>query len=50
MSRRAGDMSREGSQRNQQTLKSLLKLEPNKLCADCKLQKRASPAPFHVLP
>lgn len=37
-------MSRRGDaatqQRNQQTLKSLLKLEPNKICADCKIHKR----------
>jgi hypothetical protein len=25
---------------NQQTIKSLLKLEPNKVCADCKRNKR----------
>jgi len=27
---------------NQQTIKSLLKLEPNKVCADCKRNKRQS--------
>lgn len=40
----ASTMSRRGDaatqQRNQQTLKSLLKLEPNKICADCKIHKR----------
>ncbi|SPO04986.1 related to zinc finger protein Gcs1p [Cephalotrichum gorgonifer] len=40
MSRRV-DASRQATQaqRNQQTLKSLLKLEPNKVCADCKIHK-----------
>lgn len=42
-------MSRRGDaatqQRNQQTLKSLLKLEPNKICADCKIHKRTLPIP-----
>lgn len=30
---------------NQQTIKNLLKLEPNKICADCKRNKRQSPPP-----
>lgn len=47
MSRR-GDSSRAGAQRNQQTLQSLLKLEPNKMCADCKIHKRTFHYPFRM--
>ncbi|CAI4219936.1 unnamed protein product [Parascedosporium putredinis] len=39
MSRRAPNPAQERAQKNQQTLKNLLKLEPNKICADCKTHK-----------
>jgi hypothetical protein len=39
MSRRAGT---ERAAENQQTIKNLLKLEGNKVCADCKKNKRTS--------
>jgi stromal membrane-associated protein len=39
MSRRAGT---ERAAENQQTIKNLLKLEGNKVCADCKKNKRKS--------
>ncbi|PKS11510.1 hypothetical protein jhhlp_003275 [Lomentospora prolificans] len=39
MSRRAPNPAQERAQKNQQTLKNLLKLEPNKICADCKINK-----------
>ena len=41
MSRRADPASGRAGQ-NQQTIKSLLKLEGNKSCADCKRNKRMS--------
>ena len=40
MSRRAPDPAAERAARNAQTIKSLLKLEGNKACADCKKNKR----------
>lgn len=41
MSRRsAPNPAAERAAQNQQTIKSLLKLEPNKICADCKRNKR----------
>jgi len=40
MSRRAPDPAAERTARNAQTIKSLLKLEGNKSCADCKRNKR----------
>jgi len=43
MSRRAPNPAAERAAQNQQTIKSLLKLEPNKVCADCKRNKRESP-------
>lgn len=39
MSRRVADPKAERAAQNQQTLKSLLKLEGNKVCADCKRNK-----------
>ncbi|KAJ4392980.1 ARF GAP with effector function(s) [Gnomoniopsis smithogilvyi] len=39
MSRRPPNPAAEKQARNQVTLKSLLKLEPNKMCADCKRNK-----------
>lgn len=42
MSRRAPNPAAERAAQNQATIKSLLKLEPNKVCADCKKNKRAS--------
>lgn len=39
MSRRAPNPAAERAAKNQQTIKSLLKLEPNKVCADCKRNK-----------
>jgi stromal membrane-associated protein len=41
MSRRPAD----NKTANQQTIKSLLKLEVNKTCADCKRNKRNAPHP-----
>lgn len=38
--RRAPNPAAERAAQNQQTIKSLLKLEPNKICADCKRNKR----------
>ena len=40
MSRRAPNPAAERAAQNLATLKSLLKLEPNKVCADCKRNKR----------
>lgn len=41
MSRRpAPNPAAERAAQNQQTIKTLLKLEPNKVCADCKRNKR----------
>lgn len=42
MSRRPPNPAAERAAQNQQTLKSLLKLETNKTCADCKRNKRES--------
>ncbi|PTB39475.1 uncharacterized protein TrAFT101_007740 [Trichoderma asperellum] len=39
MSRRAPNPGAERAAQNQATIKSLLKLEPNKICADCKKNK-----------
>ncbi|EGS19923.1 ARF GTPase activator-like protein [Thermochaetoides thermophila DSM 1495] len=39
MSRRPPNPAAERAAQNQQTLKNLLKLEPNKVCADCKRNK-----------
>ncbi|PHH67914.1 hypothetical protein CDD82_1006 [Ophiocordyceps australis] len=39
MSRRAPNPAAERAAQNQATIKSLLKLEPNKICADCKRNK-----------
>ncbi|KAI1195825.1 hypothetical protein F5X97DRAFT_326056 [Nemania serpens] len=39
MSRRPPNPAAERAAQNQQTIKSLLKLEPNKVCADCKRNK-----------
>ncbi|KAI1267940.1 hypothetical protein F5Y18DRAFT_274851 [Xylariaceae sp. FL1019] len=39
MSRRPPNPAAERAAQNQQTIKSLLKLEPNKVCADCKKNK-----------
>ncbi|KAM4063039.1 putative GTPase activating protein for arf domain-containing protein [Hirsutella rhossiliensis] len=39
MSRRAPNPAAERAAQNQTTIKSLLKLEPNKVCADCKRNK-----------
>jgi hypothetical protein len=43
MSRRANPTQ---AAQNQQTIKSLLKLESNKICADCKRNKRECPPSF----
>lgn len=40
MSRRAPNPAAERAAQNQATIKNLLKLEPNKVCADCKKNKR----------
>lgn len=40
MSRRPPNPAAERAAQNQQTIKNLLKLEPNKVCADCKRNKR----------
>ncbi len=40
MSRRPGNAASDRAAQNQQTLKSLVKLEGNKSCADCKRNKR----------
>jgi stromal membrane-associated protein len=40
MSRSRVDPAAERAAKNQQTIKSLLKLEGNKMCADCKKNKR----------
>lgn len=40
MSRRAPNPAAERAAQNTQTLKSLVKLEGNKTCADCKRNKR----------
>ena len=46
MSRRvAPNPAAERAAQNQATIKSLLKLESNKVCADCKRNKRASSHP-----
>ncbi|KAL2168707.1 hypothetical protein VTG60DRAFT_6933 [Thermothelomyces hinnuleus] len=39
MSRRSPNPAAERAAQNQQTIKNLLKLEPNKVCADCKRNK-----------
>ena len=41
MSRRLANPAADRAAQNQQTIKSLLKLEGNKICADCKRNKRA---------
>lgn len=43
MSRRPPNPAAERAAKNQATIKSLLKLEPNKMCSDCKRNKRMSP-------
>lgn len=43
MSRRPPNPAAERAAKNQATIKSLLKLEPNKMCSDCKRNKRTSP-------
>lgn len=43
MSRRPPNPAAERAAQNQATIKSLLKLETNKICADCKRNKRSSP-------
>ena len=40
MSRRGPDPAAQRAAQNSQTIKSLLKLEGNKVCADCKRNKR----------
>ena len=40
MSRRAPNPAADRAAQNQQTIKTLLKLEANKSCADCKRNKR----------
>ena len=40
MSRRPANPAAERAAQNTQTIKSLLKLEANKVCADCKRNKR----------
>lgn len=40
MHRRPPNPAAERAAQNQQTIKNLLKLEPNKVCADCKRNKR----------
>jgi len=40
MSRRPPNPAAEKAAQNQATIKSLLKLETNKICADCKKNKR----------
>ena len=47
MSRRATPSQ---AAQNQQTIKSLLKLDTNKICADCKRNKRKSRAVVIALP
>lgn len=42
MSRRVTNPAAERAAQNQQTIKTLLKLEGNKTCADCKRNKRKS--------
>ena len=42
MSRRPPNPAAERAAKNQNTIKSLLKLEANKVCADCKRNKRKS--------
>lgn len=43
MSRRPPNPAAERAAKNQATIKSLLKLEPNKMCSDCKRNKRMPP-------
>lgn len=43
MSRRAPNPAAERAAQNTQTLKSLVKIEANKSCADCKRNKRTLP-------
>ena len=43
MSRRVANPAAERAAQNQQTIKNLLKLECNKICADCKRTKRSVP-------
>ncbi len=40
MSRRAPNPAAERAAQNQATIKNLLKLEANKICSDCKKNKR----------
>ncbi|KAM5377671.1 hypothetical protein ACJA88_006352 [Fusarium oxysporum] len=44
MSRRAPNPAAERAAQNQATIKSLLKLEANKVCSDCKRNKRHAPS------
>ena len=43
MSRRPPNPAAERAAQNQVTIKSLLKLDTNKICADCKKNKRTYP-------
>lgn len=43
MSRRVPNPAADKAARNAQTIKSLLKLDGNKACADCKRNKREAP-------
>lgn len=43
MSRRPPNPAAERAAQNQATIKSLLKLDTNKICADCKKNKRTYP-------
>lgn len=45
MSRRPPNPAAERAAQNQATIKSLLKLDTNKICADCKKNKRTYPRP-----
>lgn len=47
MSRRVPNPAAERAAQNQVTIKSLLKLESNKVCADCKRNKRKPIATNH---
>lgn len=48
MSRRGTNPAAERAAQNQQTIKTLLKLEGNKTCADCKRNKRKFGSVFVV--
>lgn len=48
MSRRAPNPAAERAAQNQQTIKTLLKLEGNKTCADCKRNKRMSSPCYNI--